>query len=139
MAKCVLITVALLGLSGCAAPVDPRGADPQLAARCKLMAHSEDRTSISVGALAMAVNAYNADERRQGIYDSCVAAQGGREAPPETLPLPAPVGAVPIPEQYVPGYGPPSGPTGPGQPVVSGSFPRSFLIPGTDTSIRVGG
>jgi Porin subfamily/DcaP outer membrane protein len=51
----------------------------------------------------------------------------------------APVGAVPIPGQYVPGYGPPSGPTGPGQPVVSGSFPRSFLIPGTDTSIRIGG
>src|SRR5947208_16622793 len=27
----------------------------------------------------------------------------------------------------------------PGQPIVGGSFPRSFLIPGTDTSIRVGG
>jgi Porin subfamily/DcaP outer membrane protein len=48
-------------------------------------------------------------------------------------------GSVPIPGQYVPGYGPPSGPSGPGQPVVSGSFPRSFLIPGTDTSVRVGG
>jgi Porin subfamily/DcaP outer membrane protein len=48
-------------------------------------------------------------------------------------------GSVPIPGQYVPGYGPPTGPAGPNQPVVSGSFPRSFLIPGTDTSIRVGG
>src|SRR5204863_3362600 len=27
----------------------------------------------------------------------------------------------------------------PGQGIVGGSFPRSFLIPGTDTSIRVGG
>ncbi|MBV9374434.1 MAG: porin [Alphaproteobacteria bacterium] len=27
----------------------------------------------------------------------------------------------------------------PGQPIIGGSFPRSFLIPGTDTSIRVGG
>jgi Porin subfamily len=27
----------------------------------------------------------------------------------------------------------------PGQPVVAGSFPRSFLIPGTDTSLRIGG
>src|SRR5215472_1261246 len=27
----------------------------------------------------------------------------------------------------------------PGVPVGGGSFPRSFLIPGTDTSIRVGG
>jgi hypothetical protein len=27
----------------------------------------------------------------------------------------------------------------PGQPIAGGSFPRSFLIPGTDTSIRVGG
>ena len=43
------------------------------------------------------------------------------------------------PPAYVPGYGPPTGPTGPGQPVVSGSFPRSFLIPGTNTSLRVGG
>src|SRR5215813_10218180 len=30
-------------------------------------------------------------------------------------------------------------PAGPGQPVVGGSFPRSFLIPGTDTSLRIGG
>src|SRR6516162_4856565 len=48
-------------------------------------------------------------------------------------------GSVPIPGQYVPGYGPPTGPAGPNQPVVSGSFPRSFLVPGTDTSLRVGG
>ncbi len=48
-------------------------------------------------------------------------------------------GSVPIPGQYVPGYGPPTGPSGPNQPVTSGSFPRSFLIPGTDTSLRVGG
>ena len=27
----------------------------------------------------------------------------------------------------------------PGAPTLGGSFPRSFLIPGTDTSIRVGG
>src|SRR5438552_7654050 len=33
--------------------------------------------------------------------------------------------------------GPP--PSGPGSPVVAGSFPRSFLIPGTDSSIRIGG
>jgi hypothetical protein len=30
-------------------------------------------------------------------------------------------------------------PSGPGSPVVAGSFPRSFLIPGTDTSLRIGG
>jgi hypothetical protein len=48
-------------------------------------------------------------------------------------------GSVPIPGQYVPGYGPPTGTPGPNQPVVSGSFPRSFLVPGTDTSIRIGG
>ena len=36
--------------------------------------------------------------------------------------------------------GPPGpAPSGPGSPVVGGSFPRSFLIPGTDTSIRIGG
>src|SRR5215471_9740055 len=27
----------------------------------------------------------------------------------------------------------------PGQSIVGGSFPRSFLIPGTETSIRIGG
>ncbi len=48
-------------------------------------------------------------------------------------------GSIPIPGQYVPGFGPPSGAPGPGQPVTSGSFPRSFLVPGTDTSIRIGG
>jgi hypothetical protein len=48
-------------------------------------------------------------------------------------------GSVPIPGQYVPGYGPPTGASGPNQPVTSGSFPRSFLIPGTDTSLRIGG
>jgi hypothetical protein len=30
-------------------------------------------------------------------------------------------------------------PAGPGAPTLAGSFPRSFLIPGTDTSLRVGG
>src|ERR1700760_3901055 len=42
----------------------------------------------------------------------------------------------------IPGGGPgsPFGPqAAPGTPVGGGSFPRSFLIPGTDTSIRVGG
>src|SRR5215468_7232683 len=42
----------------------------------------------------------------------------------------------------VPGAGTPAG-TGaqaaPGTPSLGGSFPRSFLIPGTDTSIRLGG
>ena len=35
----------------------------------------------------------------------------------------------------------PGGPPAPtaGQPSLGGSFPRSFLVPGTDTSIRVGG
>jgi hypothetical protein len=39
--------------------------------------------------------------------------------------------------QAAPGAAP--APSGPGSPVVAGSFPRSFLIPGTDTSIRIGG
>ena len=44
--------------------------------------------------------------------------------------------------QAIPGPGSPypGGPPGPvGVQMVGGSFPRSFLIPGTDTSIRVGG
>src|SRR5438034_10089040 len=35
-----------------------------------------------------------------------------------------------------PGAPPPSGP---GAPMVAGAFPRSFVIPGTDFSMRIGG
>jgi hypothetical protein len=41
--------------------------------------------------------------------------------------------------QAPPGGPPGPAPSGPGSPVVAGSFPRSFLIPGTDTSLRIGG
>src|SRR5207248_11681598 len=36
---------------------------------------------------------------------------------------------------------PPPGvpPAGPGGPVMAGSFPRSFVIPGTEVSLRIGG
>ena len=40
---------------------------------------------------------------------------------------------------YVPGFGPETLKQPKGTPVVGGSFPRSFLIPGTDTSLRIGG
>jgi hypothetical protein len=43
----------------------------------------------------------------------------------------------PAPGQFVPGFGPESRPAA--APVSTGSFPRSFLIPGTDTSLRIGG
>src|SRR5271166_615565 len=48
----------------------------------------------------------------------------------------APPGA---PAPFVPGFGPETTAKPGGIPVVGGSFPRSFLIPGTDTSIRIGG
>jgi hypothetical protein len=41
------------------------------------------------------------------------------------------------PGPYVPGFGAETRPVN--APVTTGSFPRSFLIPGTDTSLRVGG
>src|SRR6266853_5313340 len=43
----------------------------------------------------------------------------------------------PAPGQFVPGFGPETRPAA--APVTTGSFPRSFLIPGTDTSLRIGG
>src|SRR5438132_4129544 len=43
----------------------------------------------------------------------------------------------PAPGPFVPGFGPETRPAA--APVTVGSFPRSFLIPGTDTSLRVGG
>ncbi len=46
-----------------------------------------------------------------------------------------------LPQQKIaPGIASPMGTAAiPGQAIAGGSFPRSFLIPGTDTSIRVGG
>src|SRR6516162_10599808 len=41
------------------------------------------------------------------------------------------------PGPYVPGFGVETRPLN--APVTVGSFPRSFLIPGTDTSLRIGG
>src|SRR6516162_6120836 len=43
------------------------------------------------------------------------------------------------PAPYVPGFGPETHKEVSGIPAVGGSFPRSFLIPGTDTSLRIGG
>src|SRR3989475_689273 len=44
------------------------------------------------------------------------------------------------PSRIAPGIAPALGTEAiPGQAIIGGSFPRSFLIPGTDTSIRVGG
>src|SRR6516225_4952201 len=48
------------------------------------------------------------------------------QAPPQAAP-------------YVPGFGPETHKEVSGVPTVGGSFPRSFLIPGTDTSLRIGG
>ena len=41
------------------------------------------------------------------------------------------------PGAHVPGFGPETRPAT--APVTVGSFPRSFLIPGTETSLRIGG
>jgi hypothetical protein len=48
------------------------------------------------------------------------------QAPPQAAP-------------FVPGFGPETLAKPTGLPVTGGSFPRSFLIPGTDTSLRIGG
>jgi len=47
--------------------------------------------------------------------------------------------APPQAPPFVPGFGPETQAKPGGTPVVGGSFPRSFLIPGTDTSLRIGG
>src|SRR5215472_6240356 len=44
-----------------------------------------------------------------------------------------------VPGSYVPGFGPETRKDIAGTPVTAGSFPRSFLVPGTDTSMRIGG
>jgi hypothetical protein len=76
----------VLALSGCAVPVDTRGAATQTAGRCKLMTYGEERGHVSFGLIPMAISAYNTNQRRQEIYDACLAAGGGRETPAETLP-----------------------------------------------------
>jgi hypothetical protein len=47
--------------------------------------------------------------------------------------------APPAAAPFVPGFGPETLAKPTGLPVSGGSFPRSFLIPGTDTSLRIGG
>jgi hypothetical protein len=47
--------------------------------------------------------------------------------------------APPAAAPFVPGFGPETIAKPTGLPVSGGSFPRSFLIPGTDTSLRIGG
>jgi Porin subfamily/DcaP outer membrane protein len=47
--------------------------------------------------------------------------------------------APPAAAPFVPGFGPETLSKPTGLPVSGGSFPRSFLIPGTDTSLRIGG
>jgi hypothetical protein len=44
-----------------------------------------------------------------------------------------------VPGPYVPGFGPETLRNIGGTPATAGSFPRSFRIPGTDTSLRIGG
>jgi hypothetical protein len=80
------LVIALIALSGCAVPVDTRGAATQTAGRCKLMTYGEERGHVSFGLIPMAISAYNTNQRRQEIYDACLAAGGGRETPAETLP-----------------------------------------------------
>jgi hypothetical protein len=58
----------------------------QIAGRCKLMTYGEERGHVSFGLIPMAISAYNTNQRRQEIYDACLAAGGGRETPAETLP-----------------------------------------------------
>ena len=88
MAKHTFTTVAIatllaLPLGACQALLNTRGVDTQLAGRCKLMAYGEDRSHFAVGLLSQAIVQSNVDQRRQDIYDSCVAAEGGRERPAE--------------------------------------------------------
>ena len=87
MAKHTFTTIAIasllaLPLGACQAPLNTRRADAQLAGRCKLMAYGEDRPHFAIGLSAAIVQA-NVDQHRQEIYDSCVAAEGGRERPAE--------------------------------------------------------
>jgi len=80
------VSVFVVALSGCAAPVDTRGANEQLAGRCKLLAYKEDRGHIAFGLLSMAIVQANGNARRQEVYDSCVQAAGSRELTPEVAP-----------------------------------------------------
>jgi hypothetical protein len=79
------VSLLVVALSGCAAPVDTHGASEQVAGRCKLLAYKEDR-HIAFGLLSMAIVQANANARRQEVYDSCVQAAGSRELTPEVAP-----------------------------------------------------
>lgn len=73
-------------ITGCAAPINTQGVESRTAARCTLMAHQEDRSHVAFGLIPAMIVQHNADQRRQEIFDACVAAGGSRELPSETLP-----------------------------------------------------
>jgi hypothetical protein len=86
-------------------------------------------TATSAIALLMGQTAVNADEladlrANQELLQKRIdqLSQAPQQAPP-----------------YVPGFGPETIAKPGGVPVVGGSFPRSFEIPGTNTSLRIGG
>ena len=81
--KSLSIFVAAIALVGCQTPIDIRGANPQVAGSFKLLAYKEDRGHVAFGLIPAMIVQANADARRQDIYDSCVAAAGSREQPPE--------------------------------------------------------
>jgi hypothetical protein len=85
-----LLLLTCIALAGCASPLNSRGVSTDLAGRCKLMAHSEDRGGMppfgylgTSGLIALSVAQSREDARRQEIYDACVAAGGTREQPAE--------------------------------------------------------
>jgi hypothetical protein len=77
MTRSLLLIPFLAVLTGCTIPIDIHSgiANTQLAAHCKLLAYSEDRSYFAMGLTAMLITQANETARRQAIYDACLEAR----------------------------------------------------------------
>jgi hypothetical protein len=114
------------------------GPGPGIVASRRLSSLRRCRSAAAIGALSAAlalltgVLTVEADELSDPRNNRLLLQQRIEQLPPPAQ----------APPQAAPGAAAPDGDGGaatPDRPATGGSFPRSFLIPGTDTSIRIGG
>jgi hypothetical protein len=79
MTRLAIAASVLLALSGCASPAPMSGpttttTNPQIAARCRLLAYHEDHGWLATGLPSMLIVTAMASNRRQEIFNACLEA-----------------------------------------------------------------
>lgn len=77
--KSLTILVAVVGLSGCVAPIETHGVGTTTAGHCKMVAYQTDQTNqqaVRHGVIGVVIAQSNENTRRQEIFDACIEAGG---------------------------------------------------------------